>query len=310
MPTMTGTRSLPPAARLRAWLGGEWRGGRTRLGDRQRIVAIILVGLAGGLVTTFILARGELAGSDARAYWAGVRIWLDGGNAFAPPAPFLPYVYAPWTLSLFLPWALLPWDVAWFAWRGLNILLLIWSAHWAYQRRPLPTAILLAVLAAPIAATFDTGNITFLLAMMMWAAYYASPRVAGALWAVATSLKWFPLFFLVILPPRARLWGIGLLSVTGVLLLANWQQSLFHFDLAFNFPRPIRIDYGLLIWGAVPWLWAQTWLWTRDRAGLVARWSAARERTADACREWRGSEEPGGVARRRVEDRVRSFFGV
>jgi len=306
---MTAEGSLPLAARLRGWLSGEWRVGRGRLGDRRRILAIIVLGLAGGLVTTFIVARGELAGSDARAYWAGVRIWLDGGDAFSPPAPFLPYVYAPWTLALFLPWGLLPWDVAWFSWRGLNILLLIWSAHWAYQRRPLATAILLALLAAPIAATLDTGNITFLLAMMIWAALSSGPRVAGVLWALATSLKWFPLFFLVILPPRARLWGVGALALTGLLLLATWPQSLAHFDLAFNFPRPIRIDYALLLWGAVPWLWAQGF-WGLDRGALAVWWAERRSRILGAWAEWRGAGEPVGVSRRRMEDRVRSFFGV
>ncbi len=209
-----------------------------------------------------------------------------------------------------MPWALLPWDVAWFAWRGVNILLLIWTFHWAYQRRPLATAILLALLAAPIAATLDTGNITFLLALMIWGALMSGPRVAGVLWAVATSLKWFPLLFLVILPPRARLWGVGTLALTGILLLATWPQSLMHFDLAFNFPRPIRIDYALLVWGAVPWLWAQTWFWDLDRVALAARWAGAKARLADAWRGRRRASETGGEAMRHVEDRVRSFFGV
>jgi hypothetical protein len=304
-------RRLSP--RIRAWLGGEWLVGRARLRDRRRLVAMILMGLAGGLVTTFLLARGELAGSDARAYWAGVRIWLDGGNPFSPPAPFLPFVYAPWTLTLFAPWALLPWDVAWFAWRGLNILLLIWSAHWAYQRRPLATGILLAFLAAPIAATLDTGNITFLLAMMIWGAYFVGPRMAGVLWALSTSLKWFPLLFLLILPPRARLWGVGALALSGILLLATWPQSLIHLDLALNLPRPFRIDLVLLIWGAVPWLWAQAWFWERDRGLLIGRWADGRSRAATARHDWRAwhsSGQAGAQARQGVEDRVRSFFGV
>ena len=59
-------------------------------------------------------ARGDRAGADAQAYWAAVRIWLEGGNPYHPTGPFLPYVYAPWMLPLFTPWALLPWDVAWF----------------------------------------------------------------------------------------------------------------------------------------------------------------------------------------------------
>ena len=94
----------------------------------------------------------------------GVRIWLNGGNPYAPTGPFLPYVYAPWMLPLFAPWALLPWDVAWFVWRGGAILLLFWTIHWAYRaqaaRRP-PIAIL--ILAFPIAANLDTGNITLML---------------------------------------------------------------------------------------------------------------------------------------------------
>ena len=138
--------------------------------DRRRLLAILLTSLAGTAVVVFLVARGELAGADARAYWGGVRVWLDGGSPMAPPAPYLPYVYAPWSVPIFLPWALLPWDVAWFVWRGVNVLLLLWSASWAYRQHPLATAILLCILAAPIAATLDTGNITLLCALGIWAA--------------------------------------------------------------------------------------------------------------------------------------------
>src|SRR5918997_1756750 len=86
-------------------------------------------------------ARGEAGGADARAYWAGVRIWLNGGDPYNPQGPFLPYIYAPWMLPLFAPWALLPWDVAWFVWRGGTILALLWSIDWAYRRRPPETAV-------------------------------------------------------------------------------------------------------------------------------------------------------------------------
>ena len=93
------------------------------------------------LVGAGLIARGELAGADARAYWAGVRIWLNGGDPYHPTGPFLPYVYAPWMLPLFVPWALLPWDVAWFVWRGGTLLILLWTIHWAYTRKPLATAV-------------------------------------------------------------------------------------------------------------------------------------------------------------------------
>ena len=99
-----------------------------------------------GLLAAGIVARGEPAGADARAYWAGVRIWLGGGDPYHPTGPFLPYVYAPWMLPLFAPWALMPWDVAWFVWRGGTILALLWTIHWAYRQRPLETAILVALL--------------------------------------------------------------------------------------------------------------------------------------------------------------------
>ena len=54
--------------------------------------------IVGGIFAAGLIARGEAAGADARAYWAGVRIWLNGGDPYHPTGPFLPYVYAPWML--------------------------------------------------------------------------------------------------------------------------------------------------------------------------------------------------------------------
>ena len=51
-----------------------------------------------GCLAAGLVARGEPAGADARAYWAAVRIWLGGGDPYRPTGPFLPYVYAPWML--------------------------------------------------------------------------------------------------------------------------------------------------------------------------------------------------------------------
>ena len=109
----------------------------SRLHDPRRLAAMAILIAVAGIFGAGLIARGELAGADARAYWAGVRIWLAGGNPYAPTGPFLPYVYAPWMLPLFAPWALLPWDVAWFVWRGGALLLLFWTIHWAYKRKPL-----------------------------------------------------------------------------------------------------------------------------------------------------------------------------
>jgi hypothetical protein len=119
-----------------------------RLRERGRVAAIALLALSGGLVLAFIWARGDLAGSDALAYWTGVQRWLNGQDIYhvipglyiPPTEGALPYAYAPWSLYVFLPWALLPWDVAWMLWRVANVVLFSASVAWAYDRRPLATA--------------------------------------------------------------------------------------------------------------------------------------------------------------------------
>ena len=69
----------------------------------------------------------------------------------------------------------LPWDVAWFVWRVGTILLLLWTIHWAYRRRPLTTAVIVALLAFPFGANLDTGNINLQLTLMLWAAQLHRP---------------------------------------------------------------------------------------------------------------------------------------
>jgi hypothetical protein len=285
----------------------------SRLREPRRILAIAILVLSGATLVTFLVARGELAGADAHAYWLGVRLWLAGGDPYHPGSSFLlPYVYAPWLLPFFLPWAVLPWSVAWFVWRGLSVLLFLWSMEWAYRRRPLATAIVFAIMVAPLAATVDTGNVQLLLALAIWGTQFTGPRLGGALWAIAVSMKWFPALLIVLLPPRARLWGIVGLAVAGILALATWPETLVQFDTAVNFPRPLRLDYVLLAWAAIPWLWRHEqplwWLNRRElpralargRAAVRDRWHAFR-RDPEAARE---------RARRDFGMRVRAFFGV
>ena len=179
----------------------------SRLRDRRRILAIVLLSLTFALLLSGMIARGEAGGADARAYWAGVRIWLNGGDPYHPTGPFLPYVYAPWMLPLFTPWAPLPWDVAWFVWRVGTILLLLWTIDWAYRRRPLTTALIVALLGFPFGANLDTGNINLQLTLMLWAAQFTGPRLGGLLWALATWMKWVPAVHLA--RPRAAERGLG-----------------------------------------------------------------------------------------------------
>jgi hypothetical protein len=315
------TRIDRPTRRRAAVFRRAFRRQVSRIRSREHLLAIATLAIAGGLIVAFLAARGELAGADARAYWAGVRIWLAGGDPLHPTGPFLPYVYAPWLLPVFLPWALLPWNVAWFVWRGLNVLLLCWSISWAYGRRPLRTALVVALLALPITVTLDTGNVTLFLAMAIWAAQFTGPRLGGALWALAASMKWFPALLFIFLPPRARLWGLVAGALAIALTLLTWPQTLAQIETAVNFPRPLRLDYLLLLWGTVPWFWRHPRpLGELERFGGRALIGAIREAASRLRRRLRG--EIAGVGTSitprdsrtgpavGVADRARAFFGL
>lgn len=238
------------------------------------MLAITLLGITGGLILAFLYARGELVGADARAYWAAVRIWLAGGDPYEAVGAYLPYAYAPWTLVVFVPWALLPWGVAWTLWQTMSVALFAASVAWAYRRRPLATAVLVALLGVPLAANLDTGNVALLLVLGIWLAWFVGPRAGGLGWALAAAMKWLPALLLPFIPPRARLWGIAFLAVGAVLTLATWPQTLRQLEVVLNFPRPLRIDYLLLAWAAVPWLWSQPWPpWWLSLDGWRRRWS-------------------------------------
>lgn len=285
----------------------------SRLDDRRRIAAMGLLILTFGFVAAGMIARGEAAGADARAYWAGVRIWLSGGDPYHPTGPFMPYVYAPWMLPLFAPWGLLPWDVAWFAWRGATILALLWTIDWAYRRRPLAAAVAVAILAFPLGANLDTGNVTLLLALGLFGAQFVGPRLAGTLWALATWMKWAPAPLLVVLAPRARAWGLAWLAVAAGLSVVTLPLTLVQLRALFGFgPRPVRLDYLVLAWALVPWIWRHPdplwWVrpstWPRIAASarrFVARW---RERWHTDPAVARAS------VRREMRDRVRAFLGL
>jgi hypothetical protein len=154
-----------------------------------------------------------------------------------------------------VPWALLPWDVAWFAWRAVNVALLLWTIGWAYRIRPLATGIAVALLAFSFIANLDTGNVNLLLVYMIWAAQFTAPRTAGFLLALATALKWFPLAFLPLLAPRGRAWGVGLVAAAGALSLLTLDATLVQLQVVGAFPRPARVDYLVFFWCLVPWLW-------------------------------------------------------
>lgn len=315
MRTMSRAASLTPspATRRAGVVRRALRREAARIRDPRRLAAIAILIVVLAFTAAGIIARGESAGSDARAYWAAVRIWIEGGDPYHPTGPFLPYVYAPWMLPLFLPWALLPWEVAWFAWRGGTILLLLWSVRWAYAHRPLPTAILIGLLIVPFAANLDTGNITVLLALMVFAAQFTGPRLGGLLWGLATWMKWIPAPLWLVLPPQTRAWGLGFLVVSAALSLATLPLTIIQLQVLFGFgERPVRVDYLVMVWAAVPWWWRR-----RDPFGFLrpAWWRALGGRVRDAASAWLGSlrSAPGptlAATRLRTVRAARAFVGL
>jgi hypothetical protein len=284
----------------------------TRLRDPRRLALVILLGITCGLVLAGLIARGEAAGADARAYWAAGRLWVSGGDPYHPTGPFMPYVYTPWMLPIFVPWSFLPWDVAWFFWRGTTVVALLWSAHWAYRRRPMTTAILLILLAFPIAANLDTGNINLPLALLLFGAQFAGPKLAGLLWMVATTLKWLPAIFWPILSPRGRLWGIVWLVLAVVLTVLTLPATLVQLQVLFGFPRPARVDYFVFAWAIVPWAYLHPegfrWL-------MPSEWPGIARTVASALAVWRlhwrrSPERTAETLRRVMRSRVRIFLGL
>ena len=278
------------------------------LREPSRLAAIALLTLAGAAIAVWLAARGDLVGADARAYWGGVRLWLGGGDPLDPPPPYLPYVYWPWSLPIFLPWAALPWETAWFVYRVLNIVLFAWSAAWAYRQHPLATALLVVFITPALAATLDTGNITLLCALGIWAAHFTGPRLGGFMWALASALKWFPALLFLILPPRTRLWGLAWGALFMILTLAVWPAAVRQLDLMVNFPRPLRIDYLLLVWAAVPWLWVHP-RWFLWRTWPEQTKSAGRAAAARLVGWWAGDHRLAAV-RVAITRETRVFLGL
>lgn len=235
--------------------------------DKRRVLAITVLALTGGIVLALLWARGERAGADAFAYWTAVQRWLNGQDIYQvtpgldlPPSEgALPYAYAPWSLYLFLPSAALPWGIFWFAWRAVNIVLFAWSVAWAYERRPLGTAVFVALLGPALAANLDTGNVNVLIVLGVWLAWFVGPRLGGTAWALGAALKFAPAALFVFVPRNAWRHGLAVLAVLAVLTLASWPQVMRQLEIVLNYPRPLRIDYMLLAWAAVPWLWSRPW---------------------------------------------------
>jgi hypothetical protein len=244
----------------------------------DRLAAIALIAVVIGVIAAVLWMHRDASGSDAYAYWAGVHVWLAGGDPYQIHAGALPWHYPPWMMPLLLPWALVPWNVAWPVWRILTIVPLLLSLRWAFQRRPMATARAAAVLAVPIGIALDTGNVIVLCALALWVAQFTGPRRAALLWAAVTAIKWFPVVFWLVLSPRAKRSGVVFAAIAVALSLVSWQWTLEEVSSITMTGVPhaqsilaLRLDHLVIAWAAIPWLWRQRLPW------LDTRWAAAHE---------------------------------
>ena len=117
-------------------------------------------------------------------------------------------------------------------------------------------ALIVAFLGFPFGANLDTGNINLQLTLMLWAAQFSGPRLAGLLWALATWMKWIPAVFWPILSRGARRWGLVWLAVSVGLSVLTLPLTIIQLKTLFGFgARPIRLDYLVYLWAFVPWLY-------------------------------------------------------
>ena len=242
----------------------------------RRLAAIALTGVVLGVITAVLWMHRDASGSDAYAYWYGVHVWLAGGDPYQVHAGALPWHYPPWMLPLLLPWALMPWNVAWPVWRILTVVPLLLSLRWAFQRRPMATARVAAVLAVPIGIALDTGNVIVLCALALWVAQFTGPRRGALLWAAVTAVKWFPLAFWLLLSPRARRWGVIFILGAVALSVVTWGWSVEEVAsiTMTGVPHPesvlaLRLDHLAIAWAAIPWLWRYGLSWLEDRGGAI-----------------------------------------
>jgi len=133
--------------------------------------------------------------------------------------------------------------------------------------------VIVAVLAFPFGANLDTGNINLQLTLMLWAAQFTGARLGGLLWALATWMKWLPVVFWPILPGRAKGWGLLWLAVSVGLSVLTLPLTIIQLQALFGFgARPVRLDYLVYIWAAVPWLYRKEDPFEIFRAATWRRW--------------------------------------
>ncbi len=155
-------------------------------------------------------------------------------------------------LPLFVPWALVPWEIALPLWRAATVVAFTLSAAWAARRAPRTTALALASLAIPIGINLDTGNLTLPITVALFWGVARPGRPAGAIWGLATGVKWVTLPLILLLGPADRRAGMAVLAVALLAGLALWPETVQQIEAVLGVSRPFRWDYLVLAWAAMP----------------------------------------------------------
>ena len=98
------------------------------------------------------------------------------------------------------------------------------------------------------------------------------------------------------------------MALLGLLTLAVWPDVVRQLGLVIGYPRPLRIDYLLLAWAAVPWVWSHP-AWFEWRTWGQQLSSAARARGA-AIGAWWSSPRRWSAARDAAVRGSRAFLGL
>ena len=106
-------------------------------------------------------------------------------------------------------------------------------------------------------------------------------------------IKWAPAALILVLAPRARAWGLMWLGVAVGLSIVTLPLTIVQFQALFGFGgRPVRLDYLVLVWATIPWLWRHPgplW-WAHPRSWpRIAR--DLRDRSAAWAGRWRSDPE-------------------
>ena len=261
-----------------------------------------------GVLLLLMTMRNDGPGYDFYAYWS-----VDPTNPYAVKEGFGAYHYAPPLVLLVGPLKLLPWPIAYWAWFGLLLVVLVWLARdWALAWLAFP----------PVVSELYHGNIHLLIAAalvlsMRRPVAYAflvltkvTPGVTALWWVVrkewrrlATALAVATGIVAVSLALQPSLWAAYIAHLSSD---SNTAPNLIMIPLAARLPLAAllvvvaaRLDRAWLLAPAV--VLALPLLWVHGLAVLVAITPLVRMRQGQAVDV---NREPSFSVRRLLERRA------